>query len=188
MTRNEFIARLKRELSGLSPTAVADAIADYETHFEEAIAAGRTEAEAASALGDPVRLARELRAELGLKRWDNSKSPSSALSAVLALLGLGALDILILLPILMSVLSAVISLYVAVVLLVVAGGGVLVAGPFLHSFATPWLPVFGGLAMVTGGTAIGAILTLFTVGLINGLVWFGRLHYRLIKPAIEAQG
>jgi hypothetical protein len=67
-------------------------------------------------------------------------------------------------------------------------GGVLVAGPFIHDFQTPWLPVFGGLAMVTGGTAVGAILTLFTIGLMNALVWFGRLHYRLIKPAIEAQG
>jgi uncharacterized membrane protein len=188
MTRTEFMTRLRRGLSGLSPAVIAEAAADYEAHFDEAIAAGRTEQEAAGALGDPVRLGRELRAELGLKRWDDSKSPSSALSAVLALLGLGALDILILLPILMSVLSALISLFLAVVVVIIAGGGVLVAGPFIHDFQTPWLPVFGGLAMVTGGTAVGAILTLFTIGLINALVWFGRLHYRLIKPAIEAQG
>ncbi|MEK7281428.1 MAG: hypothetical protein AAB037_03645 [Chloroflexota bacterium] len=26
------------------------------------------------------------------------------------------------------------------------------------------------------------------VGLVNLLVWYGRLHYRLLKPAIEPQG
>ncbi|OYW97171.1 MAG: hypothetical protein B7Z12_22070, partial [Caulobacter vibrioides] len=33
---------------------------------------GRTEAEAAAALGDPDRLARELRADAGLRRWEET--------------------------------------------------------------------------------------------------------------------
>jgi len=39
------------------------------------------------------------------------------------------------------------------------------------------------------GSASGtALLTLVTIGLVNALVWYGRLHYRLLKPAIEPQG
>ena len=45
------------------------------------IAAGRTEAEVASALGDPVRLARELKAEAGIQRWHQEKNPSAAAGA-----------------------------------------------------------------------------------------------------------
>ena len=40
-------------------------MADYAAHFAEGMAAGRSEAEIAAALGDPLRLARELRAEAG---------------------------------------------------------------------------------------------------------------------------
>ena len=27
----------------------------------------------------------------------------------------------------------------------------------------------------------------FRIGLVNLLVWYGRLHYRLLKPAIDPQ-
>lgn len=187
MTRAEFMSRLRRGLNGLPPTAIAEAAADYDAHFDEALAAGRGEEEAAAALGDPDRLARELRAELGIKRWEERKSPSSAMSAVLALLGLGALDVIILLPLLMSVISAVFSLYLAVVAVIFTGGALLVAGPFLGEFGNPWLAVVAGVGLVAGATASGAVLTLFSIGLVNLMVWWGRLHYRLLKPAIDAQ-
>ena len=35
------------------------------------------------------------------------------------------------------------------------------------------------------GGIIGALLTVFTIWLVNGVVWFARLHYRLLKPALE---
>ena len=38
-------------------------------------------AETAAALGDPDRLARELRAENGLKQWEEKKNPSNAMAA-----------------------------------------------------------------------------------------------------------
>jgi len=44
--------------------------------------------------------AAELRAEADLKRWEEQRNPSAAASAIFAVLGLGALDVLILLPIL----------------------------------------------------------------------------------------
>jgi len=39
--------------------------------------------------------------------------------------------------------------------------------------------------MMALATCLGAILTLVTIGLVNALVWYARLHYRLLKPAIE---
>jgi uncharacterized membrane protein len=187
MTRAEFMARLRRGLVGLPSATVTEAAADYEAHFDEALAAGRSEQEAAAALGDPTRLARELRAELGLKRWEEQKSPSSAMGAILALLGLGALDLIILLPLLMSVVSAMLSMFVAVVVMIFAGGAVIVAGPFLHDHLSPWLPVVTGVGIVGAATSAGAILALVSIGLVNALVWYGRLHFKLLKPAIEPQ-
>ena len=73
MTRQAFIARLREGLRGLSAQAVADIVADYDTHFADGAAAGRSEADVAAALGDPDRLAREIRAESSLTRWRDER-------------------------------------------------------------------------------------------------------------------
>ena len=74
MNRADFLAILGDGLAGLPAAEIDEILADYTAHFEEARASGRTEHEVASALGDPRRLARELRAETGLRRWENHHS------------------------------------------------------------------------------------------------------------------
>jgi uncharacterized membrane protein len=187
MTRQAFMSRLREGLRGLPPQTVADTMADYETHFAEGIAAGRTEAEVADALGDPGRLARELRAEAGLKRWEEQRSPSGAASAVFAVLGLGAIDVLILLPILMAVGGTIFGVAVGAVAVFFAGGVVFAAGPFAGVPGGPIVPILGGVGLMAGAASMAALLTLVTIGLVNALVWYGRLHYRLLKPALEPQ-
>ncbi|RAK68752.1 DUF1700 domain-containing protein [Phenylobacterium kunshanense] len=185
MTRQAFLARLRDGLRGLPPQAVADILADYEAHFADGEAAGRTEAEVAAALGDPDRLARELRAESTLNRWREERSPSSAAAAVFAVLGLGAIDILVLLPILIGVASALVGIAVAVVVAFFAGAVVFAAGPFMDPPGGPATALLGGIGIMAGSASGGAILTIVSIGLMNALVWYGRLHYRLLKPALE---
>lgn len=187
MTRAEFISRLKRGLAGLPVPTIAEAVADYEAHFDDAAAAGRDEAETAAALGDPERLARELKAEAGLKRWEETKNPSAAAGAVFAVLGLGALDILILLPVLLGVIGAVFGFFMAGVGLFIGGGFAFSAGPFFDPPGGPAFAILAGIGLMAAGTALIALTGLVTIWLVNGLVWYGRLHYRLLKPAIEPQ-
>ena len=186
MTRAEFISRLRRGLGGLSPATIDEIVADHEAHFDEAIAAGRDEAEVAAALGDPGRLAREVRMEAGLKRWEEEKNPSAAAS-IFAVLGLGAIDILILLPLLIGVLSTLFGVLVSVVALFFAGGVVFAVGPFAEPPGGPMTAILAGVGLMGLVTSAGALLTIFTIWLVNGLVWYGRLHYRLLKPAIQPQ-
>ena len=185
MTRAEFIDRLKEGLVGLPTTTANDIIADYQTHFDDGLAAGRTEAEVAAALGDPGRLARELKAEAGIQRWRQEKNPSAAAAAVFAVLGLGAVDILILLPILMGVVGTLFGFFIAAIALFISGGGVMVAGPFAGFPGGPFAAVLMGLGLMAGAVFIGALLTIVTIWLVNGIVWFARLHYRLLKPALQ---
>jgi uncharacterized membrane protein len=185
MTRQEFLRRLRAGLVGL-PTASANEIAaDYETHFDDGIAAGRSEAEVAAALGDPDRLARELRAEAGAQRWHQEKNPSAAAAAVFAVLGLGAIDILILLPILMGVIGTLFGFFIAAIALFFSGGAVMVAGPFAAPPGGPLAAILFGLSLMAAATTLGALLAIVSIWLVNGLVWFARLHYRLLKPALE---
>ena len=187
MTRAEFMGRLRRGLVGMPTAAAAEIASDYEMHFEDGAAAGRTEAEVAAALGDPDRLARELRAEAGARRWDQEKNPSAAAAAVFAVLGLGAIDILILLPILMGVVGALFGFFMAAIGLFVGGGVIMVAGPLAGFPGGVITAILAGLGLMAGATALAALTAIATVLLVNATVWYARLHYRLLKPALEPQ-
>lgn len=187
MTRDEFMGRLRRGLVGMSTATAADIASDYESHFEDGVAAGRTEAEVAAALGDPDRLARELRAEAGARRWNQEQNPSAAAAAVFAVLGLGAIDILILLPVLMGVIGALFGFFMAAVGLFIGGGAVMIVGPFMAFPGGVATAILAGLGLMAGGTALGALTAIATILLVNATVWYARLHYRLLKPALEPQ-
>ena len=187
MTRAEFMGRLRRGLVGMPTAAAADIASDYEIHFEDGLAAGRTEAEVAAALGDPDRLARELRAEAGAQRWHQEKNPSAAAGAIFAVLGLGAIDILILLPILMSVAMTLFGMFMAAIGILIGGGAIMVAGPFAGFPGGAAAAILAGLGLMAGATALAAVTAIFTIWLVNGVVWFARLHYRLLKPALDPQ-
>jgi uncharacterized membrane protein len=187
MTRQAFMARLREGLRGLPPQTVADIVADYETHFTDGEAAGRSEAEVAEALGDPGRLARELRAEAGLKRWEEQPGPSGAAAAVFAVLGLGAIDVLVLLPILMGVAGAMFGLIIADIAVFFGGGVVFAVGPFTDAPGGPAAAILAGIGLMAGAASAGAVLAMIGIGLVNALVWYGRLHYRLLKPALQPQ-
>ena len=186
MTRAEFMGRLRRGLVGMPTAAAAEIASDYEMHFEDGAAAGRTEAEVAAALGDPDRLARELRAEAGAQRWHQEKNPSAAAGAVFAVLGLGAIDLLILLPIFMSVVGVLFGFMMAAIGIFIGGGVVLVAGPFAGFPGGAAAAILAGLGMMAGATAVGALTAIVTIGLVNATVWYARLHYRLLKPALDS--
>ena len=187
MTREAFMARLWDGLKGLPPQTAAEIVADYQGHFVEGEAAGRSDADIAAALGDPDRLARELRAEAGLKRWESERNPSAAAAAVFAVLGLGAIDLLILLPILIGVVCAIFGVAIACIGVFIAGAIVFAAGPFSLPPGGPVAALLGGLGMMAGSVSGAAVLTLVSIGLTNALVWYGRLHFRLLKPAIDPQ-
>jgi uncharacterized membrane protein len=105
-------------------------------------------------------------------------------TAVIGVLGLGALDILVLAPILLPVIGVIFGLYVAMVGVFIGGGAVAIAGPFSGFPGGVLAALCGGLGMMAAAIAGAALLTIVTTLLVNALIWFGRLHYQVIKPAI----
>jgi uncharacterized membrane protein len=185
MTRQHFLDRLRAGLRGLPAPAIVEIIADYDAHFSEGVAAGRSEAEIAAALGDPDRVIRELRAEAGLKRWEEQRNPSAAAGAVFAVLGLGAIDILVLMPIVLTIAGTLMGLIVAAFALLGVGALMFAAGPFFVVGAPVAAIVLTGLGLVSAGTCLGCASGAATIGFVNALVWYGRLHLTLLKPALE---
>jgi len=180
-----FLRSLRAGLAGLPPHDVEEILADYSAHFAEARASCRSEAEVVGALGDPARLARELRAETGLRRFETHRSPGNLLAAMLALAGLAAVDIFFLLPLLLVAGFIVLGIGIGLLALGIVGARM----------------VFGVLFFAHGGLMVGVVVRLLVgIGLIACLVGGGsllllglgagvamlghyvRLHYRLLEP------
>lgn len=191
MNRAMFLSELRMGLSGLPQNEIDETVADYETHFAEGIAAGRSEAAIANALGDPARLARELRAEAGFKRWETERSPGSMVSAVVALLGLATLDLIFLLPFVLFVGGILLVMGLTAIGLFFFGGAVLLLAlfPGVVMFGTSGMLGSGmalalaGFGLIAGGIGLMALTWLLLDGFVRGLVQYARLHFRLIDSA-----
>ena len=110
------------------------------------------------------------------------KKPNSTPTTVIRL---GAIDILILLPILMGVIGALFGFFMAAIGLFIGGGVIMIAGPIAGFPGGVLTAILAGLGMMAGATAIAALTAIVTILLVNATVWYARLHYRLLKPALE---
>ena len=185
MNRAEFLGLLKDGLSGLPAGDVDEIIADYMSYFDEAAASGRDETEVAAALGDPRRLARELRAETGLRHWEQHRSLGNSAAVLLALGGLATVDIVLLLPLLFGVLLVTLAIGLVVCVLGVVGIGLLLSllkiGHFA-SIAAMVLRAVAGIGLIAGSIGCGALLLLALNIAVKMLGNYARLHYRLLRP------
>ncbi len=179
MTRIEFLETLERRLAGMPEAEIDDIVGDYAMHFEDGLAAGRSEMEIAAALGDPARLARELKAEAGFRRWEQARTPASFGAAMLGFLALVTVDFVFLLPLLAALALVVLLAGVAMIALGV-GGVVVLAKLFDYASLVRVLSGVGMVALAVGGSAL---LLLLVDGLVRLLGRFARLHYSLLGRA-----
>ncbi len=164
----------------MDPGEVDEICADYEAHFSDAAQSGRSETDISAALGNPALLAREWRAEAGLRNWETRRSPGNFVRAGWALAALAAFDIVILLPLVLGLLFAAgIAAYVLTVL--GRTGFHLMTGLFFGEGMLA--PALVGMGMVCGALGALALLGLLLVGGLRLLARYVRLHYRFAKPA-----
>lgn len=98
MTQDAFIQQLRHELRSLPKHVVEEIVADYREYIGDALAAGRGEAEVVDALGDPVKLARELKAQATFRQWETRRSFGNLMRVFLSIAGLGLLQVVLLVP------------------------------------------------------------------------------------------
>ena len=120
MKQEVFIEALRQELSSLPKPAVDEIIADYREYIGDALAAGRREEEVIAALGDPVKLARELKAQASYRQWQDRRSFGNLIRVVMSISTLGLLNVLLLIPF-MVYLALLTAGYVVSVGLTIAG-------------------------------------------------------------------
>jgi uncharacterized membrane protein len=175
MLKDEFIHILESSLTGLSEVDRKDILHDYEEHFAIGYLNGRTEQEIATALGDPRTLGKEFNAITLVKKAEETPSASGIGRAILATVGLGLFNLIV-------VLIPFIILVIVLAVLGILGFCLFCAGPIiigcsvLEIFgiftenlpASPYASIFFGI----GTTALGLFIIL-------GDYWLARLMYRL---------
>jgi len=185
--RAGFLATLRAGLRGTPASSVDEIIADYSAHFDEGVAANRSDAEIATALGDPLALADELRLELSIEKFEAAPSTRSAAQVIGGAIAIGALNTLLLC--IVAPLLALLTLAALIAILTAAGTGLwfLFAGA---SFGLPGgigTPVLCGLGLLAAAVSMTALLLLGGRALVSAVARLARLNYRLL-PCVSKPG
>jgi uncharacterized membrane protein len=166
MTRQAYLAELRRLLRKLPADDVEDILRDYDEHIRLARGSGLADAQVFQRLGDPRTVAKAIMAEFFLDAADSSRQPRALLRATLASMSLGVLNAVLVVP---PMAAGVVVMGVLAVMAVAM-------------IAAPVVAVYGA-AQGYGVTLVAASLLVTGIGLflLAGIAW---LWTRIISPGV----
>lgn len=164
MTKNEFIAALDSQLSGIPENERKDMIYDYEEHFTFALEEGKTEEQICSELGDPKEIVRQYKLNYKVEKAAENPSARNVFSAVAAGISLGFFNLILFLPIFLSLAGVLLGLFIAAIGFVL--GGVLAVFSPILAVTVPGIVIVGMnlSAAIFFGIGITALGALFFIG------------------------
>jgi uncharacterized membrane protein len=168
MNKITYLEQLKKSLSNLPKAYTDEILKDYENHFEEGILLGKPEEKIANDLGNLKVIASEIIAQYYTENSSELKSKNN-ISNILFLLsnaGIGALNMVVILPLVLSVSACVVCIYACDYMLLF-----MPIAFVLHL-------IFPSLS-ITIGTANGSILLQLIITVI--CVVSGYLLHKLLK-------
>lgn len=172
MKKQDFINQLKTELQGLPESEISDIIRDQEEMISDAMAAGRTEEQIISSLGDPKELARSLKAEIKIDKATVEKNLPQQVKGAFGALG----ALLVLAP---FNLIFVLGPFCAVIGSLIAGWAVTLA---LGIATLAFMGIFFTKFIFVSAGAAAHLSTFFAfVGCIGLSMLFGFAMYYLTK-------
>ena len=150
MNKDIFLSELRQALAGMPPHQQEEIIKDYQTHFEESAAQGRSEAETVHALGAPRQLAREHLYDMFHYDWHTQHHLLSLMKWLLVHAGMGFL-----LPVVNGIVGLVLLVFLSLVL-VIAGA------------------LTGKASLIAAGSVVTMLIGLLLVGVIAYRLLFFR--------------
>ncbi|QNM97904.1 DUF1700 domain-containing protein [Chitinimonas koreensis] len=193
MNREQFLKQLRAELRGMAPREIDEIAVDYEEYFRDALADGRDETEVSRSLGTPRQLARELRAEARIKDWQQKRSTGNFARMLIAVAGLGLMNLIMLGP-LLAIGCALLAFFLAALALILAGAALVLAslpGAGLGDFITvdvagsnltePLAVALAGIGVFCSGLVLAYVDVWLTKWAGIGLARYVRLNYRVIR-------
>lgn len=185
MTRDAFLNTLRLGLGGLPAEEIEDIVSDYSAHFAESGSRGRSEAEVVRALGDPSRIALELRADIGLRRFETHWSLSNLIAAAMALAGLAIVNLLLLMPLLTLAILLAVGFAAGLLAIGATGLNVMITAVLFNpgdTLTSLLARLCIGAGLISGFLGGGALLLVGLGAGIRILGQYARLHFRLVGP------
>jgi uncharacterized membrane protein len=181
MNKKEFINKLASYLRGIPAEEKEDVIGDFEEHFKEGMAEGRTEEDIAEALGDPRALANQFKAGILVYQAEKTASPVNITRAVFATLGLGFFNLMFVLGPFVVIACVLIALFAGAVALTAAGITVFFSTIFGPLFPEYVSTLFNPAAAILGSVGVTCLGVLFFIG----DMYIGKLLYKLFLRYIK---
>jgi uncharacterized membrane protein len=127
MNRLEYLAALRRALTGLPPEAAARTMAYYEQRFVDGEAAGLSDADISATLDAPKKIALTLRASTHLSSFEQKKTPLGLVRLLISSVGLLIFNLFMVVPALVYA-SLLIALYATALGLYIGGVAITASG------------------------------------------------------------
>ncbi|MBN2882964.1 MAG: DUF1700 domain-containing protein [Clostridia bacterium] len=181
MNKKAFLNQLKMGLKGVPKADLDDILYDYEEHIDSALEKGKSEEEITSELGSPRKIAKQHKAEFYFNQADEKKTTGSAFKAIVAGIGLSFFNIIFVLPLIVCLYAALLSVFLGFVSVAASGLVVIVAGIIFLGFLPALAVVFVGIGL----TCLGILLSLGMAWLIKivtlGIVSYGKANIGIVR-------
>ena len=109
MNKKEFIDTLYLSLHSISEEEKRDILMDYEEHFQVGLERGLSEEEVSRNLGSPEQIAKQFKYSSLVNRAEQRTTPTNVIRVIFAGIGLGFFNLVLGLPLIVTVLSLLIS-------------------------------------------------------------------------------
>jgi|AGTN01.2.fsa_nt_gi Predicted membrane protein len=170
MNKQEFMRQLAEGLTKLPRAEVSDILADMEEYFTCAAAEGGSEQELCARLGDPKKLAKEFSVQRYIETAQQERSAKNMAKAVFSTAGLGIIDFLYVMFVVVTGYIVIASFYIAVCAVGLSAIGVLAVS----------IIYFGMVSILAGW--FGVLVSIVLLGLsVLGFVGLMQLGKRFKK-------
>jgi uncharacterized membrane protein len=181
MNKKDFMYKLSLYLGGIPEEDRQDVISDFEEHFKEGLAGGRTEEEIADSLGDPKSLANQFKASILVSEAEKTTSAVNIIRAVFATLGLGFLNLVFILGPFIAIAVIPVALFAIAIAITAAGITTFFAAIFGPMFLQYFTVLINPAVAIFGSIGVTCFGILFFVG----GIYLAKLLYRLFVRYIK---
>lgn len=180
MNKKEFLSDLEGYLRKLPKNEKNDILQDYEEYFTDGLEEGKTENQIVESLGSPKQLAKELLADYHIEKMESTSSTRNMFGAVWAVIGLGFVNLVIVLGPFLALLALLAAGWIAGVTGILSP--LLV---FASAIANPgtfeWFDVFFSIALCGIGLFISIGMYSASVAVKNGFLRYLKYNVSIVK-------
>jgi uncharacterized membrane protein len=180
MTKEQFFKELELALQKVPESDRKEMLYDFEEHFETAMENGKTEAEIIRDLGGPKIIAKDLLADYRINRAEEDKSVRNISQAILATIGLGFFNLVIMVGPIVAILGAFVGISGAAIALTLSPLAWVVSLWF-YSSDMIWLEFFISLTICSVGLLLSAGMLYVGKFLYDLLVRYLKFNVRIVK-------